>query len=81
LIERNRGGSDARSVQLNATTAGHKHVAQWRDLRAELAGRSLAQLDGNDQRAIGAAVPAMLRLAERMEAHRTPATRTGGTRA
>jgi DNA-binding MarR family transcriptional regulator len=79
LIDRNRSGPDGRSVKLNVTAVGDKHVAQWRDLRAELAGRALAQLDGDDQRAIGAAVPAMLRLAERIKAHGARAGRAGGT--
>ena len=39
-------------------------------LRAELAGRALAELGPSDQQALAAAIPALLRLAERMESPR-----------
>ena len=67
LLSRDRGASDARSVRLTITEAGAARVDQWRDIRAELAGRALDRLSPADRRAIRAAVPALRRLAEQME--------------
>jgi DNA-binding MarR family transcriptional regulator len=67
LLARGRAAPDGRSVQLTVTDAGARRVAQWRDLRAELAGRALSQLAAADQRALVAAIPALTRLAEQME--------------
>jgi len=67
LLNRGRAESDGRSVRLTVTEAGAARVSQWRDLRAELAGRALDQLSAADRSAIGAAVPALSRLAEQME--------------
>jgi hypothetical protein len=50
------------------TDEGAARVGQWRDIRAELAGRALERLPAADRRAISAAVPALARLAEQMEA-------------
>jgi DNA-binding MarR family transcriptional regulator len=67
LLHRGRAETDGRSVRLTVTEAGAARVEQWRDLRAELAGRALARLSPADRRAIRAAVPALTRLAEQME--------------
>jgi DNA-binding MarR family transcriptional regulator len=67
LLERGRGGSDGRTVRLTVTAAARRRIAEFRDLRAELAGRTLSGLSTDDQRLIGAAVPALLRLAARLE--------------
>lgn len=67
LLTRGRAAADGRCVRLNVTGEGAARVAQWRDLRAELAGRALERLPAADQRAISAAVPALTRLAEQME--------------
>jgi DNA-binding MarR family transcriptional regulator len=67
LLNRGRAETDGRSVQLTVTDAGAARVDQWRDIRAELAGRALDRLSLADRRAIGAAVPALSRLAEQME--------------
>ena len=48
------------------TDEGAARVAQWRDIRAELAGRALERLPAADRLAISAAVPALARLAEQM---------------
>jgi DNA-binding MarR family transcriptional regulator len=66
LLTRNRAAADGRCVRLTVTDEGAARVARWRDLRAELAGRALERLPAADQRAIGAAVPALTRLAEQM---------------
>ena len=49
------------------TEAGAARVEQWRDMRAELAGRALERLPPADREAIRGAVPALSRLAEQME--------------
>jgi DNA-binding MarR family transcriptional regulator len=67
LLNRGRAEADGRSVQLTVTDAGAARVDQWRDIRAELAGRALDRLSLADRRAIRAAVPALSRLAAQME--------------
>jgi DNA-binding MarR family transcriptional regulator len=67
LISRDRATADGRSVQLTVTDKGAARIAQWRDLRAELAARAFNRLDKADQQAIRSAVPALARLAGWME--------------
>ena len=67
LLARGRDAGDGRSVRLTVTDQGAARVGQWRDIRAELAGRALERLPAADRRAISAAVPALTRLAGRME--------------
>jgi DNA-binding MarR family transcriptional regulator len=67
LISRGRSRSDGRTVQLTVTARARQRLAQWRDLRAELAGVALATLDPADREALAAAIPALIRLAEHME--------------
>jgi len=67
LLARGRAVTDGRSVRLTVTDEGAARVAQWRDIRAELAGRALERLPAADRQAISAAVPALARLAEEME--------------
>ena len=67
LLARGRAVTDGRSVRLTVTDEGAARVAQWRDIRAELAGRALDRLPAADRQAISAAVPALARLAEEME--------------
>jgi DNA-binding MarR family transcriptional regulator len=67
LLSRDRAAADGRSVRLTVTAKGAARIEQWRDIRAELAGRALERLPASDWRAIKAAVPALARLAERME--------------
>jgi DNA-binding MarR family transcriptional regulator len=66
LLIRGRAASDGRCVRLTVTAEGAARVAQWRDIRAEMAGRALERLPAADRRAISAAVPALTRLAEEM---------------
>ena len=68
LLSRERSLPDGRSVRLTATDRGHQRIAQWRDLRAELAGGALAALAPADRAALSTAIPALIRLAETMEA-------------
>jgi DNA-binding MarR family transcriptional regulator len=67
LLTRSRGAQDARVALLTITDAARQRLAQWHDLRADLAGQALARLSPADRRALTAALPALLRLAEGME--------------
>jgi DNA-binding MarR family transcriptional regulator len=67
LLSRGRVAADGRSVRLTVTGKGGARIRQWRDIRAELAGRALERLAASDRAAISAAVPALTRLAEQME--------------
>ncbi|HEY3957799.1 MAG TPA: MarR family transcriptional regulator [Streptosporangiaceae bacterium] len=68
LLERTQSSTDGRSVLLNITAKARNRLAEWRDLRAELGGPALASLSAADRETLAAAVPALLRLAEQMEA-------------
>ena len=67
LLRRSRGAADGRTALLSMTERGLARQAEYRDLRAELAGQAFARLSAADQRALAAAVPALLRLAEGMD--------------
>jgi len=67
LLSRGRDEADGRSVRLSVTEAGAARIEQWRDIRAELAGRALETLSPADRKALRAAVPALTRLAGQME--------------
>jgi DNA-binding MarR family transcriptional regulator len=67
LLNRSRGVSDGRSVRLSITGKAEQRVAEWRDLRAELAGRALGRLTAADRKALADAVPALLRFAAQLE--------------
>lgn len=67
LLSRGRAAGDGRMVRLTVTEKGAARVAQWRDVRVELTGRALDTLAEADRESIGLALPALGRLAERME--------------
>jgi DNA-binding MarR family transcriptional regulator len=67
LLSRGRVAADGRCVRLTVTAKGAARIRQWRDIRAELAGRALERLEAADRHAIGAAVSALTRLAAQME--------------
>jgi DNA-binding MarR family transcriptional regulator len=67
LISREKSAQDGRTVLLVATDKARRRLAQFRDLRAELAGRAIERMPAADLHALAAAVPALLRLAERLE--------------
>lgn len=67
LIARERTPGDGRMVRLTVTSEGAERIAQWRDLRADLTGRSLEAINESDRQAIRLALPALTRLAEHME--------------
>ena len=66
LLSRGRAESDGRSVRLTVTEAGAARVEQWRDIRAELAGRALERLPLADRQALSAATHALSRLAAQL---------------
>jgi DNA-binding MarR family transcriptional regulator len=69
LLRRGRSADDGRTALLTVTDQARERLAEYRDLRADLAGQALAGLSAADRRALAAAVPALLRLAEGIEAH------------
>ncbi|MGP7997174.1 MAG: MarR family winged helix-turn-helix transcriptional regulator [Streptosporangiaceae bacterium] len=68
LLSRARSRPDARSVRLTVTGRGRARIEEFRDLRAELAGRALARLPETDRHALTSAIPALIRLARSIEA-------------
>ena len=48
------------------TGSGALRIAEWRDLRADLAGRALDRLTAGDRQALADAVPALLRFAAKL---------------
>jgi DNA-binding MarR family transcriptional regulator len=71
LISRGRSSTDGRTVRLSATGRARQRLARWRDLRAELTAHALSELPGPDQEALAAAIPALVRLAGRMDSLNT----------
>jgi DNA-binding MarR family transcriptional regulator len=67
LLTRSRADCDGRSVRLAVTPAGAERVAQWQDIRAEIAGHALELISETDRGAIRAALGALSRLAEQLE--------------
>jgi DNA-binding MarR family transcriptional regulator len=68
LLRRSRGPQDGRTALLTVTAAARQRLAQWRDLRADLAGRALAGLSAADRNALATALPALAHLAEGIQA-------------
>ncbi len=66
LLGRERAVADARSVRLSVTRKAQRRIADWRDLRADLTQQAMAGLTAQDRRNLAEAVPALLRLAERL---------------
>jgi DNA-binding MarR family transcriptional regulator len=67
LLCRSKGAADGRTALLTVTERASKRLAEYRDLRADIAGRALAGLTAADRRALAAAAPALRRLARGME--------------
>ncbi len=71
LLNRGRVVTDGRSVRLTVTDKATQRIAEWRDLRADLAAKALDRLPADDLRVLADAVPALLRLAAELdEQHR-----------
>ena len=69
LLSRGKSPTDGRTALLAATDKGLRRLAEFRDLRADLAGQALARLSREDQRVLAKAAPALLRLSDEMERH------------
>jgi DNA-binding MarR family transcriptional regulator len=67
LLRRERSLPDSRSVRLTITDKARRRLEEWRDLRAELASEVLATMTAEDRQALAGAIPALIRLAGRME--------------
>jgi DNA-binding MarR family transcriptional regulator len=67
LLNREKSAHDGRAALLTATDKARQRLAEFRDLRAELAGQALTRLTAGDQQALARAVPALLRLSDEME--------------
>ena len=67
LMNREKSAHDGRTALLTATDKAQQRLAEFRDLRSELAGEALARLSPRDRRALASAVPALLRLSDEME--------------
>ncbi len=67
LLTRAKSPRDGRTALLTATGKAMQRRAEFRDLRADLAGQALARLPEEDQRALARAAPALLRLSDEME--------------
>jgi DNA-binding MarR family transcriptional regulator len=67
LLSRVACAADARTAQLTVTEKARQRIAEWRDLRAEIAAAALAGLSPFDQQALAAAIPGLHRLVELME--------------
>jgi DNA-binding MarR family transcriptional regulator len=67
LLSREKSEQDGRTALLTATDKAQRRLAEFRDLRAELAGQALARLTAQDQQALARAVPALLRLSDELE--------------
>jgi DNA-binding MarR family transcriptional regulator len=68
LLIRGRDATDGRAALLTITAEAQDRLTEYRDLRAELVDRALAELTAADQEALAAAVPALRHLAEGLEA-------------
>jgi DNA-binding MarR family transcriptional regulator len=69
LLRREKGPHDGRTALLTATEKARQRMAEFRDLRADLAGQALARLPQEDQRVLAKAAPALMRLSDEMERH------------
>jgi DNA-binding MarR family transcriptional regulator len=68
LLIRGRDAADGRAALLTITGKAQHRLTEYRDLRAELADRALAELSPADQQVLADAVPVLRRLAEGLEA-------------
>ena len=66
-LQRNPDPRDARSATLVLTPDAETRVATWRDRRLAVLTSALRDLSAEDLQQIGAAIPSLLRLAERLE--------------
>jgi DNA-binding MarR family transcriptional regulator len=67
LLERRTDAADRRAIHLRLTPAARARIARWRDRRYAIVEAALSELTEADRAAIAAALPALDRLAERLE--------------
>jgi DNA-binding MarR family transcriptional regulator len=68
LLERRGDPRDRRAIRLHLTPAARARIARWRDRRQAIVAAALAGLAEPDRRAIEAALPALGRLVELLDA-------------
>lgn len=67
MLVREQDPADRRAARLNVTPAARRRLAAWRDQRSALIGAIFADLPEADVAAIGAALPALRRVLERLD--------------
>ncbi len=68
LLERRTDASDGRAAALALTPVAAQRMAAWRDRRRQVAGNALSALPAGDRDAIEAALPALRRFVDTLEA-------------
>lgn len=68
LLRRERDPADRRSVQLALTPAADERITAWRARRAAAAAAAIASLGDDDRASLQAAIPALERLVEALDA-------------
>jgi len=68
LLRRTADPDDGRAARLEPTEAARRRFAEWRDRRRDVVGEAMRTLTTADRRSIAAALPALRRLADALEA-------------
>jgi len=68
LLDRRTDDRDTRAAALALTPAATQRMAAWRDRRRQVTSKALAALDAGDRHAIEAALPALRRLVDALDA-------------
>ncbi len=68
LVEREADLGDGRVAHLRLSPAGEQRLRRWRDHRQEILAARLADLDGDERRAVAQALPVLERIAVSLEA-------------
>ncbi len=66
LVQRETDRADRRAAVVTLTPAGRAQLAEWEQAHEARLGRAFARLSAADRHAIGAALPALARLTERL---------------
>ena len=77
LMTRQPDAADGRVARLRLTPGGQDRLRRWRDLRHEILASRLDRLSVEDREALDAAVPALVRLTEALDAGPGTAPRRG----
>jgi len=68
MLERRRGTTDRRTVELALTDLGHAALARWQTTNEELIHGALTSLSADERRRIERALPALRRLVGQLDA-------------